>query len=690
MGTPDFDHQLYACADVGSVFDLSAAGDPDQAALREGSIWGEARTISAEIVSTLLTGPASQRNRLPHAVRIRGARISGTLDLGDRTIGCPLELTDCYLDGVINLEEADIRRLRLLGCAFPGLLGTRLRVRGPIDLSRSRAEQVVLAGARVEGPLRLAGSRIASADTGIALNAESAHISGHVACNEGFTAVGEVRLAGARISGQLNLGNAHLVATNRPALLGDGMKVDVGMMCTPGFVADGELRLPAAEVTGQLCLDDAALTNASGAALMGDGVRVSGAVTLRNATVNGELRLPAADISGQLSLSGAKLTNPSGQTLTVHDSRIAGGVYCNTGFSSEGELFFIAATITGTLNLNGAHLVNKNGPALMADGVKVDGTMFCGQGFTADGELRVADAKIAGSVSLSGARLTSATGRVLIADSAQIDGDLFCRDGFSSNGEVRLIRTQVMGQLSLRAAQLEHASGTAIDLERAHVGHLLLTDDTQCAGVVNLTDARVVRLQDDWPTTRYEACLNGLTYDVLEPLAQDTSVRLQWLTSARGGYSTQPFEQLVTILRGMGRTDAARSVAVAKEVTRRSELGLPSLIGNYLLAITVGYGYKVWRGLGWLLGIAVAGALVYSRAQNEHEIAIIHRPDVTAPAFHAWLYSLDTVLPVVSLGQEEYWAPKGFALYWHTVSMLAGWVLVTLILGTLTTRFVRD
>jgi hypothetical protein len=55
-----------------------------------------------------------------------------------------------------------------------------------------------------------------------------------------------------------------------------------------------------------------------------------------------------------------------------------------------------------------------------------------------------------------------------------------------------------------------------------------------------------------------------------------------------------------------------------------------------------------------------------------------------APPFYAWLYSLDTLLPIIDLHQERFWEPKpegllGLASFFYLrLHITAGWFLSTL------------
>ena len=51
------------------------------------------------------------------------------------------------------------------------------------------------------------------------------------------------------------------------------------------------------------------------------------------------------------------------------------------------------------------------------------------------------------------------------------------------------------------------------------------------------------------------------------------------------------------------------------------------------------------------------------------------------PDFNAWMYSLDTLFPVLALGQKEFWRPNpaepggGFAMGYFYLQSVVGWAL---------------
>ena len=87
--------------------------------------------------------------------------------------------------------------------------------------------------------------------------------------------------------------------------------------------------------------------------------------------------------------------------------------------------------------------------------------------------------------------------------------------------------------------------------------------------------------------------------------------------------------------------------------------------------ITVGYGYRPRRALGWLALLLTGGSIVFSVAP----------PPVlevgNAPHFNGIIYTLDLLLPVVNLGQKYAFNPGGAEQWLSYFLIAAGWTLAT-------------
>jgi hypothetical protein len=168
--------------------------------------------------------------------------------------------------------------------------------------------------------------------------------------------------------------------------------------------------------------------------------------------------------------------------------------------------------------------------------------------------------------------------------------------------------------------------------------------------------------------------LNGLVYQTLrgEPEAR----RLDWVGRDPQGFRPQPYEQLATWLRQIGREDLARRCQLVKQRARRRHLNPISRAWGVLLDWTVGYGYRPWISALWLVLLVAVGTTVFS-FYHPHSI---RQPD-ERPHFHAFVYTLDLMLPLETFGQRSAWDPVGWTdwLAWGLTG--AGWILATALIA---------
>ena len=170
----------------GEWLDLAADDEVvDEAAMRS---WGDGRACRATVIRDILRGRLAP-DPDPHGLRLRGARISGQLDLENLSTEVNLELSDCLLEDGILAREAWLASVRLAGC---------------------RIEQ----GA--EPPLNTAHL------TCSVLDLTRARIIGHAE-------LGAVNLTGAHIGSHIDCSGAHLRNDSGPALSAYGLQVVVGV-----------------------------------------------------------------------------------------------------------------------------------------------------------------------------------------------------------------------------------------------------------------------------------------------------------------------------------------------------------------------------------------------------------------------------------------------------------------------------
>jgi hypothetical protein len=153
----------------------------------------------------------------------------------------------------------------------------------------------------------------------------------------------------------------------------------------------------------------------------------------------------------------------------------------------------------------------------------------------------------------------------------------------------------------------------------------------------------------------------------------DVRSRLRWLDRQPNGYLPQPYDQLAAAYRSAGREDAARLVAIAKQNHRRQALNPASKLVNWLLYLTVGYGYRTWLASLWLTGLLALGTAIFAHAHPRH----MNAASTPAAEFQPVAHTLDVLVPIIDFGQQKTWTPTGSALYWTLLLSAAGWVLTT-------------
>jgi hypothetical protein len=376
------------------------------------------------------------------------------------------------------------------------------------------------------------------------------------------------------------------------------------------------------------------------------------------------ISLYAARIT-EVDLSETTLSRPGDLALNGDLLIVETAVYCHD-MQVEGQVRLPGARIGGYLHLDGTSLSHAGGPALLAEGLRVETGLLARRGyrqtpepFRVTGEIVLDGSQVAGGVRLDDARLDNPGGVALSADHMVIDGGLtLC--GAVVRGEVRMRSARITGPLDL-ARTRPGGSGA---------------DPALLAGLLDLRMAKVGVLQDEpaaWPA---ELRVNGLVYEELsDPLP--ARQRLGWLALSRE-FQPQPFRQLAEFYRSAGRDEDARLVLLTAQRMRRRALGPVGRAWGVLLDVTVGYGYRPWLAGVWLLGLLACGSAYFAA----------HRP-APLPAdaglhFNPVAYTLDLLVPVVTLGQASAWNPSGGSMAVAYALIISGWILVAALVAGVT------
>ena len=699
MSMPDnlTESENYLIAQVAKgEFANYATGDAENDKPANGANWGPERTIRAEVIRDLCL-PASKYPVHPNGIMLNGARIEGELELDWLNIAFPLMLHSCHFQKIITLLGADIKLLSLHGSYLAkGMWADDLTIKGGIILSEgfTAIGEVRLAGANIGGQLLCKGGKFDNLG-GFALNAEGIKVKGNVFFSDGFTAKGEVRLAMAQIGGHLDCSKGNFENPQGRALTADGIMVRGVVSLNEGFTAKGEVRLPGADIGGALDCSGGTFDNPGAYTINAEGFMVKGSVYLRGGfKAKGEVRLVDADIGRQLECTGGIFENPEGFALNADGLTTTSAVFLNNGFTSKGEVRLLGADIGLSLDCTKGHFENPQGRALSADGIIVRGVVFLKDGFTAKGEVRLLGADIGGALDCAGGAFDNPDGDALSADGFTVKGNVRLSSGFSATGAVRLLGVDIGSQLVCTGGTFDNPMGDALVLQNARVNATAFFTKYTIHGGLDLRNATIGELHDDeksW-TQQDKLFLDGFTYRaIIGASPVDAKVRLDWLAlqpvkKESYGFRPQPYEQLVKVLRAMGHERDARTIAIAKQKEMRNTLGPLARAWSWILRLSTGYGYETWRAFIGMALMVLIGTGVFWFAGNGDMQSTTEGTHV--PDFNAFIYSVDAFLPIVDLHQETYWLPQSqtyMGYLWFHISI--GWILTTIAVAAFTGLF---
>lgn len=635
------------------------------------------RTLNADRIHWLCTDAKAVKEILPHeGVKIAEAHIQGSLRLDFVSADYSIALINCSIPDEISLCRAHLASLFMDGSHTGPINADRLIVDHNVHLSdKFEANgEVRLVGANIGGDLVCVGGHFSKPD-GSPLNADGIQVRGGVFLRDKFKAKGEVRLIGANIGGTLECDGAHFSNPDGDALYAEGIQVGGSVFLRNGFKAKGGVLLRGANIGRELGCGEAHFSNPNGAALNAERIQVRESVFLRS-RFEGEVRLTNANIGNNLECDGAHFSNPDGDALHADAIMVGGCVFLRTQpetqetaqpFTAEGTVRLLAAKIANNLECDGAHFTNSDDIALGADGIQVGHSVFLRNGFEAKGVVRLPGASIGGDLECSGAHFSNGSSgkEVLSANQIKVAGSVFFRDGFSVIGTVNLSTAWINGEFQWHG----------------------ISDRDKC-DLLDLESAEARTLWDEETSWPDKLALDNFVYKRLDRKSElDPQKRVtNWVRRSNSPeFLPQPYEQLANVLKEMGHTESARQVLIEREKDPKKLKAMtwPQWLWHKLLGATIGYGYRPWRALGWMLMFFLIGWVVFCHTASNNQMLPLK--DGELPAFNAAIYSLDTFVPLVDLRQASYRLPKPWWAYgylWLHIS--CGWGLTTLLVVGLT------
>lgn len=309
-----------------------------------------------------------------------------------------------------------------------------------------------------------------------------------------------------------------------------------------------------------------------------------------------------------------------------------------------------------------------------------------------------------------------------------------------AEGTVSMIGAKLGGDLDCVGAAFSNAGGRALSLDGLDVtGTFFLQNGPNVVGMMVLTAATIRTLNDDpecWQKAHGDLLLDRFRYGAITSACVDAKTRKKWLalqnpTNFGHDFWPQPYEQLAKVLREMGHRGDAREILIEKEKRqrdarrkRRHKITRPFYwLWDKGHAITSRYGHQPLIAFIWLLGFWTIGAATFYYAEANDAIKpntarILRAPEwvtcgfttserrylpsmqhlvtgraaagqtqlacyleqkeaLSYPAFNPYIYSADTLLPIVDLEMQSNWIPDEDVIPWIRkylwVQIIAGW-----------------
>ncbi|MDD9801950.1 MAG: hypothetical protein OXU53_05255 [Deltaproteobacteria bacterium] len=462
----------------------------------------------------------------------------------------------------------------------------------------------------------------------------------------------------------------------------------------------------------ELILIKCLIDHKRGSSLFAQQVQVNTDVHLHS-VANGKVDLSDANIDGLLNCESAHFK----KGLEARGLKTGSNVLLKYGFKSDGEVNLHSANIGDQLSCHGGHF--KMG--LTAQNLKTGRDVLLKERFKSDGEVDLLGADIGGVLSCE----DSYFGEGLMAQNLKTGTNVFLRGNFKSNGKVVLSEANIGGQLACDGGYF----GKGLIAQNLKVGtNVLLRKGFKSNGQVDLLCADIGGVLA-CPGTDFKNGLvvDGLRYQYIE-LDGGWKRGLSWLSKmpeSSKEFSPQPYEQLMMVYRRMGHPDWARQIGFKLEEKRHKRIAFELenerhertvsdlereecrrfFKGRFkgfekrlwrawysILKCTIGYGYKPFRSLGWVVGLLLGGTILFSDCiqqfsskftssgdapkflANEwipsEEEAYTHWKENNKqapqeyPEFQPFVYSLEAAFPVLPLGLLDTWRPVNPCFWW--------------------------
>ncbi|WP_431904382.1 hypothetical protein [Nonomuraea sp. bgisy101] len=500
------EQRLWAAFREGAQLDLEG---PSPVTGSPGSeYWGPERIIRAEVISHLLMHGPEQSPGKPARLMLKGARVSGWLDVGCAELAS-FSFDECVFDRAPFLNDATAQFIGFTSCLLPGLDAQRVRCSGPAWLSGNRfLGPVHVQDGEIGGDLLLTGSTIDGGQAERAVGLDGTHVAGDLdMCAVQVTGVFSMETV--RIDGDLRLNNAKLAAPGQWALYAPKLAVGASVVGHTGVQVTGGVFLEGSVFEGNVMLNRLEVSRPLDIALALDHCRVALAFQCEDARFRGTVRLHHMVVGCQISLQRAKVGDVKKDEDAVRADHLeVEGSALFADLDLAAPLYLHGARIDCNLSVAGAKLsAAGTAAALNADRARI-GNHLVARNCASDGAVVLTAIQVDGNTNFIDATIANGSGTALDLRRAVLKGSLEATGSFTATGSVKLTNAAVGVDLRLTDATLKNPRGRALAASGLHVTGDLIADRCTVEGLVDLAGCLL-----DGDLRLVDATLTGLSAD---------------------------------------------------------------------------------------------------------------------------------------------------------------------------------
>lgn len=486
---------LTRAASSGEVADFSS----DKSELNDpktGAGWSEERTVNATTIIDLCTKEDPLKPVHAKGIRLRGARIEGTLDFEAMKLLRPLYLEKCFLEKHFILTDAETKTLSLDGSYVPGISANRVKIRGSLFLRDGFISmgEIQMIDALIEGSISGRGARFKNPN-GFAFTGFRMSVGGGFLMLGDFQSEGEISLIEAKLGGSLAFEGAKLNNKGKKTLDAERLTTKGGVYLRKRFRSFGRVKLHSAQVEGIVEFGAGTIDGSKDIAIEARGIRVKGAFILREGfATKGVVNLSFANIGATLECDNAHLNGGgSGHSLEASEATIGSSVNFRNSFTAQGPVSLDGASIGGSLTFENAIFAGDkpDKSVLTAARIILKQNLNIHKGSQFIGMVSLVGAEIGGNLHCRKAAFLNKRNTALDASLITVKGEVLFGNEFRSDGELRLIGSKVGAGLRLDSKEIKNADGVALNCERLLSAGAVSLNHSEISGELRLENADI-------------------------------------------------------------------------------------------------------------------------------------------------------------------------------------------------------